>query len=139
MTNAALPRPDTGSCSDKVIPCKYQVHKLSALSCDRRCISHRNLLYFRPYGHRHHNRLYSDRRGIDLGHRPVAVVTGVLFIYINFRGSSETGKAGGKFDIEKFLDVQAERLKIGRKRFIAKTVTARSPVVGVRSWIKRWI
>ncbi len=43
----------------------------------------------------------------------------------------DTGKAKRKFDIEKFLDVQAERLKIGRKRFAAKTVTARSPVVAI--------
>jgi len=43
----------------------------------------------------------------------------------------DTGKAERNFDIEKFLDVQAERLQIGRKRFAAKTVAARSPVVAI--------
>jgi len=74
MTNTDLPLPGRGSCGDKAIPCKNQGHKLSLLSCARRCICHRNLLYFRPYGHRHHNRLYSDRRGVDFGHCPFAVV-----------------------------------------------------------------
>ncbi len=33
--------------------------------------------------------------------------------------------------MEKFLDVQAERLSIDRKRFTIKTVEAKSPVVAI--------
>ncbi len=43
----------------------------------------------------------------------------------------DTGRSKKKFNMEKFLDVQAERLSIDRKRFTTKTVEAKSPVVAI--------
>ena len=35
------------------------------------------------------------------------------------------------FDLEQFLDTQAEQLQLGRNRFVAKTVRAKSPVLAI--------
>ncbi len=43
----------------------------------------------------------------------------------------DRGDAKRKFDLDKFLDTQAEQLNLGRKRFTAKTVQAKSPVVAI--------
>lgn len=43
----------------------------------------------------------------------------------------DRGDAKRKFDLDKFLDTQAEQLNLGRNRFTAKTVQAKSPVVAI--------